>query len=512
MTDLLRSFTSDKISQLDHDASTVLAAIREWKNSFIRINRLPLDILSLIPTHLSSQRDRLCASFVCRHWRRTFVQRAELWSQLFLSKGEVYVKTFLERAKGTALDIIVDGWVRVSDMMLLASHTEQIKYLAIPYSRLADIRKFSEANPERLPLLHTLRIFVDEDDSPDDFDMITPPSPLLFSNAVNLKVLCFNSDTDLSPSPRPFVFPNLVSFDLFARPFESFRASRLLDFLEASPMLQTVHLKITADVSLEGVPRERVVVLPNVENLTLIVGDGEPGYQIAAHISCPSARSTSLAYECEIQDDIPEGIFPPLVLWNAIIRQHSRSPAEEITLEIKADPVTCKIIFRSADETLVQLGFNVTREEESEFALSLVEIHNKVFTRAARTIQNHPQLASVKRLRICHGLCCFGPIGESHLAKEAGELFKSLGPLDGLTIYDCDPYLLSSLDPPGDGLDGPVAFSPIKELTISHPLIISNEQFTAMITRLAKSRYALGIPFESVIIRTGHVFTGVEES
>ena len=54
---LLCSFTFDQVSQLDQDISTLLTTIREWKNSFVRVNRIPLDILSLIPTYLPSNDD-----------------------------------------------------------------------------------------------------------------------------------------------------------------------------------------------------------------------------------------------------------------------------------------------------------------------------------------------------------------------------------------------------------------------------------------------------------------------
>ena len=37
----------DKIAELNRDASAALATIREWMNSLVPINRLPLDVLSL---------------------------------------------------------------------------------------------------------------------------------------------------------------------------------------------------------------------------------------------------------------------------------------------------------------------------------------------------------------------------------------------------------------------------------------------------------------------------------
>ena len=100
--------------------------IREWKNSLVPINRVPLDVLSLIPTHLPSQNDLFRATFVCRHWRRTFLQNAGLWSCLRLSKGEVYVSALLERAKGSPLTILASFKDPVDIETLLLPHTKQI--------------------------------------------------------------------------------------------------------------------------------------------------------------------------------------------------------------------------------------------------------------------------------------------------------------------------------------------------------------------------------------------------
>jgi hypothetical protein len=510
---ILNSFTFHQVSQLDRDTSTALATIREWRNSFIPINRVPLDILSLIPTHLESHEDRFRASFVCRHWRSTFLQRAELWSQLFLSKGEDYVKTLLERAKGSVLDIIVDRRALVSTMALLSPHTEQIRDLGFLSNDWTNIRDFAEVNP-RPALLRALSINIGTGFNVPDF----PPLPL-FTHLVNMKAFCYHSGSIHPPPFSHFVFPNLVLFEFTTTPVYDFLASQLLDFLEASPMLRTVDMKIRiADISLEGIPQGRVVVLPNVETFNLTVSDGEPGYKTAAHISCPSARYTSLTQEKGVQSAIPEEMFPCSSSWNAIICQYTRNPVEEVTLEVKtASTIICKLTFRSTCAAVVELCFKIATkdvdEDESENDLS-EDIHSEAFTQATRVIRNHPQLANIKRLHICHSFCYIGSHSGPDTVDEVGRFFKSVGSLDSLTIYHCDlrPYLNSFLSPRECSLDriGEPVFPPIRELIISCPIYPDERECTAIV-ELAKSHHALGTPFEHVVIRGGKVFEGAEE-
>jgi len=296
---------------------------REWRNSFVHINRIPLDVLSLIPTHLNFQEDRFRASFVCRHWRRIFLQHAALWSQLYLSKGEAYVKTLLERAKGSALTITTNSRHSVDTVTPLPPHTEQLKRISFERNHWKDIQSFSEINSGPLPLLRTLKIRAVEESNPDGPDTMTPPSLPLFRNAVNLKELILSSEG--LQFLNHFVFPNLTILELWVVPEpEGFRASQLLDFLEASPMLEMVHLTIYADILLEGVPHERVVVLPNLVAFTLIMEDGGPGYDLAAHLSCPSARYTTLVHESNADDVIPQEIFPASVSWDAADNRRCR--------------------------------------------------------------------------------------------------------------------------------------------------------------------------------------------
>ena len=61
-----------------------------------------------IPTHLHPDKDCFSASYVCRHWHRSFLQQAALWSRAFLRKGEVYVKNILKRTRESPLDIIAN--------------------------------------------------------------------------------------------------------------------------------------------------------------------------------------------------------------------------------------------------------------------------------------------------------------------------------------------------------------------------------------------------------------------
>ena len=507
LADSLHRFTLDQVSQFDLGTSATLATIREWRNSFIPINRVPLEILSLISANLPSQKDRHRASFVCRHWRRTFIQCPELWSQLTLSKGEVYLKTFLERAKLTPLDIIVDRKVTLGMMTLLSPLTKQIRSFNFLGTGRADIKRFSEVISGSLPLLHTLAFYFyfTERGLTDDFGSDSPSFPL-FANSVNLKALHFHSTSYLSPFVLHLTFPNLVSVDLSAA--RTLSALRLFDFLKGSPMLQIVNLEVLGYISsLEDVLQERAISLPSVDKFTLTVGDRETGYAMATHIHCPSVQVTSITLKSYI-NTIPEEIFPASVYHNAIVHQYTRSPAEEVTLEIRPGhaPLTCKLTFRSPDSTTVSFGF----EEISESGLSTAGVEEQIpefFAQAAQNIRNHPQLANIKRLHICHSFR-LGYTKNLWIETEIKQLFSSLGPLDEMTIYHCDlqPYLALLREGVNDGF---VPFPSTKKLTLSHPLNLPG--YKAKILSLAKSQHGRRMPFERVVIRSTEVLEGIEE-
>jgi hypothetical protein len=276
-------------------------------------------------------------------------------------------------------------------------------------------------------------------------------------------------------------------------------------------MLQIVNMEVLAYISsLEEIPQERVISLPNVERFTLVVGNVVPGHEMAAHIHCPSARVTSIVLKSRI-NRVPGEIFPPSVFCDAIVHQYTRVPAEEATLEIRPGgpaPLTCNITFGSPDSTTISFGYR-------EIPVSVEELGGdgigwwipEIFAQAARTIRNYPQLANVKRLHICH---TFRPafIDDSRFAIEVGQLFSSLGPLDEVTIYHCDlqPYLPLFRKGVNERL---VLFPSTKKLTLSHPINLS--EYETEVVVLAKLQHARGMPFERIVIRSVEMLKDLEE-
>ena len=482
--------TLDEIAQLNQDTSIALTTIREWMNSFAPINRLPLDVLSLIPTHLHSQKDHFGATFVCRHWRRTFLQNATLWSHLCLSKGEVYIKTLLKRARGSPLTILANRTDPVGTVMLLPPYTKQIRNLGFKKNSWLDIQRFSETNSGALPLLHTLNI---------NAVAGTAPGGPLFRGAVGLKEFQLRSEG--LPFLNRFIFPNLTSFELSMYSVERFRGSQLLDFLEALPMLRAVRMKIYSAISLKGIPPDKVLVLHNVESLSLAAKDG--GYELATHMSCPSTKYTSLTHMHKEEPDYFTALkaFPSPVSWNTIIRQYTTSPIEEVTFEIKSTSVyfiACFIAFRSADTAVIKLGFEIPMDKNSS-KMPFEPTYCHIFTEASRTIQD---LTSVKRLHmIGHPELDHASEQTTCIRNDLRRLLQSLGPLEELTLHRCNvqPYLLSFLSPYPESS---VPYPPTKVLTISRPIYTTRiERFVDSLVAIAKVQHGLGEPFERVTIR-----------
>ena len=436
-----------------------------------------------------------------------------------LSKGEVYLKTLLERARGSPLDIITNCDAPDGIITLLSPHTQQIRSLDFRHNSWTDIQRFSDLSPGPLPLLRTLEINVvpQSDDQPN---IMPPHSFPLFGNAINLEKFALRSRKWLFLNH--FVFPNLTTLELSTEPgWYRFRALHLLDFLEASPMLRTVHMKILEKTLRHNLSRRGVVVLPNVQTFSLVMDGGEPAYKLVAHISCPSTSHTSLVHEKTLKDiltgqDIRDA-FPTAASWNTIVRQYTRNPAEAVTLEIKIphnSVIGCTLTFQSSDMTVLRLSLGVSGGDENEPQMPFGEMALEVFSQATGAVRNHPLLPRIKRLHIVHDVFISQPIQLRSMTNEVGRLFESVGPLDKLTLcgFDLRSYLAPFLDRPEfKDMDQLVVFPPIKWLTILQPLGVDCGECMFAIVELAKSQHALGVPFERVTVRVRELPAGMVE-
>ena len=412
--------------------------------------------------------------------------------------------TLLERAKGSALEVVIDCHSPPNTITPLLPHARRIKRLKLPLNYWSQIVTLSQLISGPLPLLRTLKISVNESDGPHG-QPNTPaaPSPLLFDGAVNLEKFVFEPDS--AGSLNNFVFPNLTTFKLSAIAMTDFNASDLFDFLRTSSTLQTVEVMIDWDVVLEDVPRE-LVVLPNVKTFSLYAnGSIQQAYKPALHISCPHATHTSL--EQRIFDNhMSYGVeaFPNPVSSKAIFNQYSTGPVEEVTLEIGSYlSLVLKIyslVFKSSDAAVIRLdvGLEESGGEVEELHMSHQEMNLEIFTQACRTIQSHPLLSHVKRLHIQDRSYYFGPDYGMSVAYVAWELLGSLGPLDVLTIRGLDLRMLFR----EAGFAGRV-FPPVKELTILDERMFDRNLCVDVIVdlmALAESQYKLERPFERVTI------------
>jgi hypothetical protein len=404
------------------------------------------------------------------------------------------MKTVLERANGSALDVLIEKDLPTTSVALLSPHIQQIKHLEFKFTHWEDIEKFSEVNSSPLPLLRSLQIHPGH--KIDNYD-----GSSFFSNAINLEEFTF--DSFQFRRLKHFIFPHLTTFRLRTWEVTGSGVLELFNFLKASPTLRTVDIRTVGSIVLAG--QQVPIVLPNAETFSLAFGSVDV-YDVAAHISCPRARSTSLTYSVSDLDMLPaQEILPTSVTLNAIVHQYTRSPVEEVTLKTHPFLDTCSLTFQSSDTSTIQFVFQVLEvsDDEDELETSFDEITCEAFSQSLFTIRAHPQLSHVKRLRIGYtatALIAHQPI---HMATELGELFGSMGSLDKLTIEGSDlyPYLRGFGNLAASEMQ--IVFPPIKELAILHPIPTdrTKETYMSAVVGLAESQHTKGTPFECVTVR-----------
>lgn len=99
---LANDSTDEKVKALERCVLDLIPLLATWKNSFVKVNRLPPEILARVGWFLSS-RDIYAGLRVCRYWHNVLMS-PEIWSDIDLDHIGV-AQIFLSRSKGVPINI-----------------------------------------------------------------------------------------------------------------------------------------------------------------------------------------------------------------------------------------------------------------------------------------------------------------------------------------------------------------------------------------------------------------------
>ena len=211
--------------------SSISASVRQLKNSFIPINRLPPEVLALVPTFRESERDLIRATAVCRHWRRSLIYTPSLWTKIACSKRErthaftPHVQAYLERFGSVPIDV----QIHARAFRLLACHTGRISSLRMFLNAPVDFEEIAERFSKPAPILKAISLRVNVLDDPT----LDLPSTFLEPFRSSVRELALHG-TILSPCK----FPQVTRFTLIANHYIGVPSAVLLDTLEQMPLLR----------------------------------------------------------------------------------------------------------------------------------------------------------------------------------------------------------------------------------------------------------------------------------
>lgn len=276
-TSRLTQYCYFQVDDLERDAFEVLRLVRSIKNSFAPINRIPPEILSLIPDYYCEgdvDKDLIALTHVCRGWRDAFISRSSLWTLLDFTNIDK-TRTYIERSQSSPLKFYLSGHEVIDDASaLVAPHIHRLKSLTIDSDVFPSVLEHIRSHA---PLLEELDIDIRFGD------------PIL-ANAL--------FDGDLS-SLRTLRLYNIVSdlpWENLANPravdlkfYDSgCGTTKLLDFLESAPLLHTVALAYPLPDS-PNIPHKRIVAIPRLKSF--YINTTLPHSILLHHLHIPAGAS-----------------------------------------------------------------------------------------------------------------------------------------------------------------------------------------------------------------------------
>lgn len=465
---------------LERDALEVLRLTRSLKNSLTPINRIPPEVLSLLPDYcdeLDMDEDSISLTHVCRAWRNTFISRSLLWTHLDFTNTDK-TRTYLQRSKSSPLKICLgadneDETVLEDVVPFVISHIYRLKSLVVRGYALPDVLRYF---CHHAPLLEEL-----------DVSIVGRRDPVLDSAPFNGDLSSIRKLT-LGGVITYFPWKNMANLRVASLGGRDagHAISRLLNF-ESAPLLHTVRLEDSLPDSSDA-PPERIVSLPHLRVLTI---DAGPVHSILLnHLHIPAVTSLTQIFE------YGQGI-PPLL---------DNLPQAPADLGNLAHITTINLCFDSTQKLLLLHGPSGSLRAVANLARHKPIPRYDLDPQLFRYLSS-PILSTTRGLTVLE-YKYFDPAGADR-CPAVSQALSSMGNLRTLVLVRCNPLpFVFVLDPRQDSSE-PAACPNLWNLTL---YIEAWNQFpTKQLITMAKNRASRGAGLSSITIVCPQEFVPGEE-
>ena len=243
------------------------------KTSIAAINRLPQEVIALVPTHFDprSPGDTLNATHVCRYWRAALVSSPTLWTITDATRMmPSLIQLYLERSGMSPLDVTLGAKTPEHTLQKFVERAPRIRLLSFEVMPWTTWKAVSECfSVSALHTLSDLRISAETEVGSTGLDSA------LFPHAPNLRHLFFQISGPPVPILPHISFPSLKTIEItFQGGYTSHLIAtlgQLLGVLRSSPLLEDVSLKFH-ELTIEPGVSHHSVLLPRLQKFYIACG------------------------------------------------------------------------------------------------------------------------------------------------------------------------------------------------------------------------------------------------
>jgi hypothetical protein len=406
------------VDSLERDVLEVLRLVRSLKNSLVPINRVPPEVLSLLPDYCDEDRDQtsITLTHVCRSWRGTFISRSSLWTRFDFTNIEK-TRTYIKRSGSSPLNLSLDGEEAIHDVLpLIIPCVRRLKSLStrseytLP-SVLAHFRYHA-------PLLEKLDI------------RVSTRNDQVFDGALFGRDLSSLRELHLGRVITDFPWNNLANLRVVSLESFSHRygTTQILDFFESAPLLHTISLRYRIPDPSDALP-ERIVPLRHLRTFSTNTSSSHP-LSLHRHLHIPIGASF-------ISEFRYHGWEPPLLGYLREGSPNFSNLLSHITM--------INLQFNSVEKFVRLSGPSGSlrvlirwKEQEMGFLSDVID------SNILRSL-SHPMLLTIRRLAISQHTCLRPRNVEEY---PIFQTLSSTTSLRTLILIDCEnlPFILA-LDP-----------------------------------------------------------------